>query len=131
VYFRSEADWFNTAADAWCRIKRLPRGMGLFTIEKVIGYRDVGPSPGPCPDLMKQLLEEIPLPYSLTAIAWYEGEDVRHEPVSNSLPLSRSTYYRHRRKLPDYGIDIGRKCNLQCNSVSPGSDTPTMMPSFS
>ncbi len=112
VYSQSEADWFDTASDAYKRIRRLPKGMGVFTVEHVKEYPELGPSPGPCPDLIRQVLDEIPLPYSLTAAAWYEGRDVKNEPVASAEPFSKSTYYRHRRKLLDYGIDISRNCNV-------------------
>ena len=111
VYFQTQADWFESAADAYRRIKRLPKGLGLFVIEKVTDYPDCGPSPGPCPELIRKALDEIPLPYSLAAVRWYDGIDVKREPVLLST-LSRSTYYRHRRKLLEYGIDISKKCNV-------------------
>jgi len=111
VFSQSEANWFETAAEAYRKIKRLPKGMGLFDVERIIEYPDCGSSPGPCPELIKKVLDEIPLPYSLTAAAWYEGADVKTEPITFS-PLSRSTYYRHKKKLLDYGIDISKKCNV-------------------
>lgn len=112
VYDHSQADWFETAADAYRRIKLLPKGMGVFVVEKVIEYLDCAPPPGPCPELIKNVLDEIPLPYSLTAAAWYEGVDVRREPVVFG-PLPRSTHYRHRRNLLEHGIDIGKPCNIR------------------
>lgn len=112
VYFQSQADWFETAADAYRRIKRLAKGMGVFTVERIIEYPDLGPATGPCPELIKQVLDDIPLPYSLTAVAWYEGRDVRNAPVVSAVPFSSSTFYRHRRKLLTYGIDIRQKCNV-------------------
>jgi hypothetical protein len=57
-------------------------------------------------------LDEIPLPYSITAYRWYEGIDIRTEPVTLRV-LSRSTFYRHRKNLLEYGIDIGKKCNVK------------------
>ena len=111
VYSQSQADWFETATDAKRRIKRLPKGLGVFVIEKIIEYPDCEPSLGPCPELIKKVLNEIPLPFSLTAVAWYEGVDIKREAVVFG-PLSRSTYYRHKKKLLEYGIDISKKCNV-------------------
>lgn len=110
VYQEALANYFDTEEEAFRRIKRLPKGMGVFTVVRMREY--LPPPPGPCPGLIRQLLNDIPLPYSLTAAAWYEGTNVRHEPISSAIPLSRSTYYRHRRKLLEYGIDIGKKCNV-------------------
>jgi hypothetical protein len=111
VFSQSEANWFDTAAEAYRKIKRLSKGMGLFVVERIIEYPDCGPPTGPCPDFIKKVLNEIPLPYSLTAVCWYDGIDVRREPVIFG-PLRKSTYYRHRRKLLEYGIDISKKCNV-------------------
>lgn len=112
VFFQSEANWFETASEAYRKIKRLPKGMGLFVVEKIIEYPDLGPPTSPCPDFMKKILDEIPLPYSLTAVRWYEGIDVRRETVVFG-PLPKSTYYRHRKKLLEYGIDISKKCTVR------------------
>jgi hypothetical protein len=111
VFCQSEANWFETATEAYRKIKRLPKGMGLFVVEQIIEYPDCGPPTSPCPEFIKKVLDEIPLPYSLTAVAWYEGVDVRREPVI-LWPLSKSTFYRHKRKLLEYGIDISKKCNV-------------------
>jgi hypothetical protein len=110
VYSQCEANYFDTEREAYRQIKRLPKGMGVFTVERIREY--VPASPRPCHPLIKQYLDDIPLPYSLTAISWLEGDDVKNDPVRNSMPLSHSTYYRHRRKLLEFGIDIGRKCNV-------------------
>ncbi len=108
----NEANWFSTATEARRKIKRLPMGMGLFAIEHVIEPLDVPPPPGPCPALIKRLFDEIPQPYSLTAAAWYDGVDLKKAGPIMDQPLSRSSFYRHRRKLLDHGIDIARKCNV-------------------
>ena len=110
VYQQALANYFDTEEDAYRQIKRLPKGMGIFTVERIREY--LPPPTGTCPDFIRQVLNDIPLPYSLTAVAWYEGTDVRNEPVSSAIPLSRSTYYRHRSKLLEYGIDIGKKSNV-------------------
>ncbi|OIR01900.1 phage X family protein [mine drainage metagenome] len=112
VFSQFEANWFETAAEAYRKIKRLPKGMGLFVVEKIIEYPDLGPPTGPCPDFIKKILNDIPLPYSLTAVSWYEGIDVRREAVVFGT-LPKSTYYRHRKKLFEYGIDISKKCTVR------------------
>jgi len=111
VFSQAEANYFNTEKEAYRQIRRLPKGLGVFTVERL---RECIPAaPGPCHPLVKQLLDEIPLPYSLTALAWYDGADVRIEPVSCAIPMSRSTYYHHRKKLLEYGIDIGKECKVR------------------
>lgn len=112
VFSIDDADWFDTRTDAYRRIKRLPKGVGLFDVERFIAYPRYVPSPGPCPELLRKVLDEIPLPYSITAYRWYEGIDIRTEPVTLWV-LSRSTFYRHRKKLLEYGIDIGKQCNVK------------------
>lgn len=107
VFSQGEANYFDTEKEAYRQIKRLPKGMGVFTVERIREY--LPPPPGPAVPYVRQLLKEIPLPYSLTAIAWHEGVDVRNEPVYCATPMSRSSFYRHRRKLLEYGIDIGQK----------------------
>jgi hypothetical protein len=49
----------------------------------------LGHQPAPCPTLIKNILNEIPLPYSLTALRWYEGVDIKNEPVTLWI-ISRS-----------------------------------------
>ncbi len=48
---------------------------------------------------------ELPSPFAATAFAWREGMDMRK--------LSRATYYRHRKALLRYGIDISMPCNVR------------------
>ena len=114
----NEANWFSTATEARRKIKRLPRGMGLFAIEHVIEPLDAPPLSGPCPELIMRLFDEIPLPYSLTAVAWYDGVDLRKVGPVMDWPLSRSSFYRHRRKLLDHGIDIPRTFLRQASNRS-------------
>lgn len=107
VYTIDQAFSFDTYAEAYKRIKQLPKGLGLFDVEHIIEYL-CGPSEGPCPELIKKVLDEIPLPYSISAVGWYEGESIKDE----LMDRSKSTYYRHRKKLLEYGINIGTKCNV-------------------
>jgi hypothetical protein len=90
----------------------LAQKIGIFDVERVIEYPDLGPSPSPCPELLRKVLNEIPMPYSFTALRWHEGVDIKNGPAT-LWTLSRSMYYTHRKKLLEYGIGMCKKCNVK------------------
>jgi hypothetical protein len=78
----------------------------LFEIEEIVDK--VGPIT-PFPDFITDLLEHIPSPYSLVAMEWYCGGDVKNYFLSLR---SKSSYYRYRSKLLEFGIDISKKSDV-------------------
>lgn len=109
---QEDAAWFESPAEAYQTIKCLPRGMGVFVVAHNLEYQEFIPSRGLSRYFPNNFLEMIPEPYSMTAYAWYDGIDLRKKALSSG-GISKSTYYRHRRKLLEYGFDISKKCNVR------------------
>ena len=78
----------------------------LFEIEEIIDR--IGPTTLFF-DFITDLLEHIPSPYSLVAMEWYCGEDVKNYSLTSR---SKSSYYRYRSKLLEFGIDISKKSDV-------------------
>ena len=98
---RANARQFPTESSAQHCISRQRQGFGLFEIVQV-NYR-LGPL-YPLPDCVTDKVEQIPPPYVFAVLNWYEGRDVK----SDLLCRSRTTYYRYRKMLLRFGIDISR-----------------------
>lgn len=78
----------------------------LFEVEEIVDR--MGPI-APFPDFINDLLEQIPSPYSLVAMEWYFGGDVKNYFMTSRL---KSSYYRYRSKLLEFGIDISKKSDV-------------------
>ncbi len=78
----------------------------LFEIEEIV--HTIGPIT-PFPDFINDLLERNPSPYSLVAMEWYFGGDMKKYFLTSR---SKSSYYRYRSKLLEFGIDISKKSDV-------------------
>jgi len=92
---------FESQQKALNVLRRLNKSLGEFET-KLITQR-LGPIlPIPVPETILNAISDIPGPYAFVALDWVQGDDLgkwfRHR--------SKSTYYRYRRKLLEYGIDI-------------------------
>lgn len=101
----AEARQFDSLQDAGKCISRMKKGSRLFEIRTISEL--YGPF-YPRPEAIMDLLESVPIPYLFIATEWFNGWDARPWLFSRS----RSTYYRYRRKLLEYGIDISRKSKV-------------------
>lgn len=94
-----DARQFSSPISANRTIAHLGKGNGLYEVESIA--ERIGPL-YPLPEVISDLLEQIPPPYLFAALDWFEGGD-----VGTQLKMrSPSTYYRYRRKLLEFGIDI-------------------------
>jgi len=91
---------FSTADGASRSLAKQPRNSLLFEIEAIT--QNIGPI-SPLPDFVADLIERIPFPYIFIAHEWYCGGDVKTWLLTYR---SKSTFYRYRKKLMEYGIDI-------------------------
>lgn len=100
VFSFDDASQFATADEARRALARLPKSGLLCEIEAVTV--SIGPI-SPLPEFMADIMERVPLPYNLVAYEWHCGGDVRSWLLTYR---SKSSFYRYRKKLMEYGIDI-------------------------
>ena len=93
---------FSTANEAARYLARWPRN-GLLSEIEVIS-QNIGPIT-PLPEFVLDLMDKIPFPYFFIAYDWYCGGDVKSWLLTYR---SKSTFYRYRHKLIEYGIDISK-----------------------
>lgn len=92
---------FSSLISAHRTISRLDKGSGLYEVESITDK--IGPL-YPLPEEITDLILQIPSPYMYAAMAWFEGED-----VGAGLKINAPrTYYRYRKKLLEFGIDIAK-----------------------
>ena len=103
---REDAKQYSSADSAKRAVAQFKQSGMLFEIEEIVDR--IGPIT-PFPDFMNDLLERIPTPYSLVAMEWYFGGDVRHYLLTSR---SKSSYYRYRSKLLEFGIDISKNSDV-------------------
>ncbi len=77
------------------------RYLGDMTMEKLVALfnRETAGLLLARPDQEARLVDAIPPKFRLSAISWIDGRDM-------SLMLSRTTFWRHRKALLEYGLDI-------------------------
>jgi len=97
---------YSSAESAKRAVAQFKRSGILFEIKEIVDR--MGPIT-PFPDFINDLLEQIPSPYSLVAMEWYFGGDVRNYFLTSR---SKSSYYRYRSKLLEFGIDISKKSDV-------------------
>nr|WP_279197396.1 phage/plasmid replication protein [Ralstonia mannitolilytica] len=92
--------------------RRLLQDHGLYflgdvTMAKVVKLFDERIEPLKRVDTSVDLavLEQVPLKYRVTADAWLRGADLKGE-------MTNGTFYRHRKALLEYGIDISTPRNM-------------------
>lgn len=94
-----EARQFSSPVSAKRVIANLRKGNGLYEVGSIT--ERIGPL-NPLADEIYDLVEKIPPPYLFAALEWFEGVDVSAQLKARSP----STYYRYRKKLLEFGIDI-------------------------
>ena len=102
VFAIDDALQFSTEGDASRSLARQPRNGLLYEIVGIM--QNIGPI-SPLPEFVVELMEKIPFPYFFIAHEWYCGGDVKSWLLTYR---SKSTFYRYRNKLIEYGIDISR-----------------------
>ena len=103
---REDARQYSSADSAKRAVAQFKRCGTLFEIEEIVDT--IGPIT-PFPDFINDLLERIPSPYSLVAMEWYFGGDVKNYFLTSR---SKSSYYRYRSRLLGFGIDISRNSDV-------------------
>lgn len=91
---------FSTADEATHSLARQSRNGLLFEVAAIT--QSIGPI-SPLPEFVVDLMEKIPFPYFFVAHDWYCGGDVKSWLLTYR---SKSTFYRYRKRLMEYGIDI-------------------------
>lgn len=96
-----DARQFSSLISAYRTIARLEKGHGLYEVESITETN------GPIytwPEAIVDLIMQIPSPYMYAAMAWFEDDD-----VGGGLKImAPRTYYRYRKKLLEFGIDISK-----------------------
>jgi hypothetical protein len=103
---RENARQFSSADSAKRAVAQFKRCGMLFEIEEIVDRRG---TITPFPDFINDLLEQIPSPYCLVAMEWYFGGDIKNYFLTS---FSKSSYYRYRSKLLEFGIDISKKSDV-------------------
>ncbi len=81
------------------------RYLGALTMKKLCDVYNIRGEIITAEKLTVDDLNEIPAPYCSTAAMWRQGVDI-------TTKLKKSQYYKHRKALLAFGIDISRPCNI-------------------